>query len=128
MTSPQQAKGPRPASFETVTHPQTLADQNGKKVEAGSEHDEHSKEHDVQNLMYADDDREPEIHFRTWIAVLAMCVLDYVQLVALTGPPTIVSRLGGCMCLNGSNKAKVATSAFFHCAGSGWRKCKDMGA
>jgi hypothetical protein len=105
MTSPQQGNGPLRASVETVTHPQTLADRKDPepiRKEAIFEHHELSKEHEVQNLMYADDDQEPEIHLRTWIAVLAMCVLGYVQLVALTGPSTIVSTLDR---LNGSNNS-----------------------
>lgn len=45
------------------------------------------------NLVYADDDHEPEIHFRTIIAVFAMFVLLFTQNVALQGPPFIVRSL-----------------------------------
>lgn len=43
------------------------------------------------NLVYDDEEMEPEIHARTWIAVLAMSLLNMVQLIALQGPPAVVS-------------------------------------
>ena len=46
------------------------------------------------NLEYENDDEEPELHARTWIALAAMFLLDMVQLVALQGPPAIVSGHG----------------------------------
>lgn len=42
------------------------------------------------NLEYSEDTNEPEIHARTWIIVIAMSLLQYVQLVALQGPPAVV--------------------------------------
>lgn len=43
------------------------------------------------NLVY-DGDEEPEIHMRTWIALAAMFLLNYVQVIALQGPPAVVGR------------------------------------
>lgn len=43
------------------------------------------------NLVYSDVDTEPEIHLRTYIAVAAMLFLNYVQVIALQGPPVVVS-------------------------------------
>ena len=43
------------------------------------------------NLKYENDDEEPELHARTWIALAAMFLLNMVQLVALQGPPAVVS-------------------------------------
>lgn len=43
------------------------------------------------NLVYDNDEVEPEVHARTYIAVLAMALLNFVQVVALQGPPTVVS-------------------------------------
>lgn len=43
------------------------------------------------NLTYEYGDEEPEIHARTWIAVAAMCLLNFVQIIALQGPPVVVS-------------------------------------
>ena len=43
-----------------------------------------------QNLVYNDDEEEPEIHMRTWIALAALWMLNYVQVVALQGPPAVV--------------------------------------
>lgn len=42
------------------------------------------------NLTYNDVDEEPEIHARTWIALAAMVLLNYVFVVALLGPPAVV--------------------------------------
>lgn len=36
------------------------------------------------------DDEEPELHMKTWLALAAMCILQYVTLLALVGPPTAV--------------------------------------
>ena len=44
-----------------------------------------------KNLMYAEDDEEPEIHIRTYLAVAAMFLLNLVQVFALQGPPVVVS-------------------------------------
>lgn len=43
------------------------------------------------NLVYDDVEEEPELHARTYIAVAAMFLLNYIQVVALTGPPAAVS-------------------------------------
>ncbi|KAG8425488.1 hypothetical protein J3458_002183 [Metarhizium acridum] len=44
------------------------------------------------NLVYSDASQEPEIHLRTYIAVVAMLVLSYVQIIALQGPPLVASE------------------------------------
>lgn len=46
------------------------------------------------NLVYADIDKEPELHARTWIAIAAMCFLNFVQIIALQGPPAVLSYIG----------------------------------
>ena len=51
------------------------------------------------------DDEEPELHMKTWLALAAMCILQYVTLLALVGPPTVVriisQRLGPlCACFD----------------------------
>lgn len=45
----------------------------------------------TENLVYENDDEEPEIHARTYLAVAAMFLLNTVQVVALQGPPAVVS-------------------------------------
>jgi hypothetical protein len=60
-----------------------------------------SKEHlpkddsvlDDGNLHYDNGDVEPEIHFRTYVALFAMFMLNFVSVVALQGPPAVVSAL-----------------------------------
>lgn len=49
----------------------------------------------VADLVYDDDDEEPEFHARTWVALLAMFFLNLVQVFALQGPPAVVSVLFG---------------------------------
>ena len=42
------------------------------------------------NLVYDDNDEEPELHARTYFALLAMFFLNLVQVFALQGPPAVV--------------------------------------
>lgn len=48
------------------------------------------------NLVYTDEDEEPEIHFRTWIAYGSMLLLIYCQNMSLSGPPSVVSNTIPC--------------------------------
>jgi hypothetical protein len=45
------------------------------------------------DLVYNDDDEEPELHARTYLALAAMFLLNLVQVFALQGPPAVVSYL-----------------------------------
>jgi hypothetical protein len=45
----------------------------------------------TENLVYDHDDEEPGIHTRTYLAVAAMFLLNTVQVIALQGPPAVVS-------------------------------------
>lgn len=45
------------------------------------------------NLTYDEDELEPELHFRTWLAIAAMFTLNLVQVFALLGPPAVVSSV-----------------------------------
>ena len=42
------------------------------------------------NLVYDDQDEEPELHARTYFALAAMFLLNLVQVFALQGPPAVV--------------------------------------
>jgi hypothetical protein len=55
-----------------------------------AQHLEHAKTSSL-NLEYNDDEKEPEIHARTYVALAAMFLLNFVQVVALQGPPAVVS-------------------------------------
>lgn len=46
---------------------------------------------DCDNLVYDDNDTEPELHARTYVALSAMFLLNLVQVFALQGPPAVVS-------------------------------------
>ena len=43
------------------------------------------------NLVYDHNEEEPELHARTYIAVLAMFLMNFAQLFGLQGPPVVVS-------------------------------------
>lgn len=69
------------------------------EVEKGGEHVEHvehvedTKSLDLNptvDLAYDNEDDEPALHSRTYLALVALFVLNLVQVVALTGPPMIV--------------------------------------
>ncbi|KAI1623427.1 major facilitator superfamily domain-containing protein [Exophiala viscosa] len=46
------------------------------------------------NLVYNDVDEEPELHARTYIALLSMFALNLVQVFALQSPPAVLSYIG----------------------------------
>lgn len=49
-----------------------------------TEHNEHA----YQNAA-----SEPEIHWRTYVALLAMVLINYVAVISLQAPPAVVSSL-----------------------------------
>lgn len=53
-------------------------------------------EHDVdsqRNLMYENAEEEPQLTARTYVALLSMWLLNFVQVLALHGPSAVVSPL-----------------------------------
>lgn len=42
------------------------------------------------DLVYDNDDEEPELHLRTYVALATMFLLNLVQVFALQGPPAVV--------------------------------------
>jgi hypothetical protein len=69
-----------------------------------TQHEEHKKEGEPENLVYANDEEEPELHFRTWLAVFAMCMINYAALIAITGVPSMVSLASSIPCFSVSCK------------------------
>ena len=59
--------------------------------------DKHIEETDSSdgNLHYDEVDEEPELHMRTYVALFSMFLLNMVQVVALQGPPAVVSTQHG---------------------------------
>ena len=45
----------------------------------------------AQNPVFDEEEVEPELHARTWIALAAFFLLNYTQVVALQGPSAVVS-------------------------------------
>ncbi|OAQ78164.1 siderophore iron transporter [Purpureocillium lilacinum] len=56
--------------------------------------DEKSQPASESNLVYSNAEEEPEIHLRTYIALAAMLMLNYVQIIALQGPPVVLENIG----------------------------------
>lgn len=54
------------------------------------EHSDLKSTDTLENLVYNEADEEPELHARTYLALLAMFILNLVQVVALQGPPAVV--------------------------------------
>ncbi|KAK4494709.1 hypothetical protein PRZ48_014065 [Zasmidium cellare] len=46
------------------------------------------------DLVYDNADEEPELHVRTVVACVAMFLLNFVQLIALNGPPAVLPFIG----------------------------------
>lgn len=60
-----------------------------EKAENHVDHVDHVPEVEA-NLVYDDNDEEPELHLRTYFALAAMFLLNLVQTFALQGPPAVV--------------------------------------
>ncbi|UNI23002.1 hypothetical protein JDV02_008844 [Purpureocillium takamizusanense] len=56
--------------------------------------DEKSRPASEANLVYSNTEEEPELHLRTYIALLAMLMLNFVQIIALQGPPVVLESIG----------------------------------
>lgn len=56
--------------------------------------EKHLERVDVENedLVYDDAEHEPELHFRTWIALASMFLYNYVIIITLLSPAAVVSR------------------------------------
>ena len=65
-----------------------------EKPDFDVEHREHGQDGSAPQLYT--EDEEPELHLKTWLALAAMCVLQYVSLLALVGPPTVVGNFEHC--------------------------------
>ncbi|CAK1364172.1 unnamed protein product [Cercospora beticola] len=63
-----------------------------EKPDFDVEHREHGQDGSAPQLYTKDE--EPELHLKTWLALAAMCVLQYVSLLALVGPPTVLVNIG----------------------------------
>ena len=69
--------------------PQIAAGEDAKALDS----EKHLEHVDVVqgDLAYEDAEHEPELHMRTWIALAAMCLLNYNVVFALLSPPAVVS-------------------------------------
>ena len=63
--------------------------------EAKSESKAHLEHIDAINedLVYDDAEHEPQLHFRTWVALAAMWLYNYVIVLTLLSPPVVVCSL-----------------------------------
>lgn len=75
-------KTPQPAQSDIVSF------EEKKDLSGDNQIEDVSSDH---NLHYDEVDLEPELHARTYIALFSMFMLNLVQVVALQGPPAVVS-------------------------------------
>lgn len=61
-----------------------------KEVKAESSHLEYAEQ--APSIAYHDSELEPRLHWRTYVALASMCILQFVLLSALLGPPSAVSH------------------------------------
>ncbi|OAL42841.1 MFS general substrate transporter [Pyrenochaeta sp. DS3sAY3a] len=66
---------------------------DSEKPDTGVEHNEVARIPTTHDSAL-EDEEEPVLHFKTWLALLSMAVLQYVSLVALVGPPTVLDNIG----------------------------------
>ncbi len=79
-------------SVEASANDEKLGNVETRHLEGGSLEQQGKFEDVAQlNTTYDDEEHEPEIHIRTYFAVAAMLLLNYVQIIALQGPPVVVS-------------------------------------
>ncbi|KEF52257.1 uncharacterized protein A1O9_11497 [Exophiala aquamarina CBS 119918] len=46
------------------------------------------------DIAYLDEEEEPELHMRTYVALAAMFLLNYAMVIALQGPPAVLTFIG----------------------------------
>lgn len=73
--------------FDMSSEPTTLVVNEKTSADANQHEDLTDSPTD---LVYDDDDEEPELHARTYLALAAMFLLNLVQVLALQGPPAVV--------------------------------------
>lgn len=76
-------------SPETAT-PSVVDDEKGH---GHAEEVEKAFDNDISNIVYDLAELEPEVHLRTYLAVASMIVINFVQVLALQGPPTVVRSI-----------------------------------
>ena len=69
----------------------TSAANEKNEITSNANHLEKAETGSSGNLVYTDEDEEPELHLRTWIALASMILLLCVQNFSLQGPPAVVS-------------------------------------
>lgn len=66
----------------------TTKDDNGKPASSEKYLEDIDMTH--ENMVYDDAEHEPELHLRTWIALVAMWLYNYTIVFTLLSPPTVV--------------------------------------
>lgn len=74
------------------------------------------------NLVYDHNDEEPELHARTYFALAAVCLLNFVQVFALQGPPAVVRHYNP----GGQVQGTDYRTAFLRGKGSQESECSNL--
>ncbi|EMC98753.1 hypothetical protein BAUCODRAFT_145786 [Baudoinia panamericana UAMH 10762] len=74
-----------------------MSDLNDSAVQAHHEKGDSAELREIAgdgNLVYADVEDEPALHWKTWLAILAIFFQQFATLFALIGPPTVLIYIG----------------------------------
>lgn len=79
------------ADVQPVAEKPSIKETTQEDADEPTEYRDHSPSND---LIYENEDEEPELHARTYIALATMFLWNFIQAFALTGPPTVLSYIG----------------------------------
>ena len=83
---------------------------------------EEQEDHHVENLAYEGGDTAPQLHWRTYVALASMCLLQFVMLFALLGPPVAVSTVDALK----RDETNDAVQAFLHWCCRRWHNSAEL--
>ena len=84
---------PQPLSSTEVNHEVSISKSLEKPTDEFSGYTEHKEMSApaLESLTYDYVDVEPDIHWRTYVALVTMFLLNYVAVISLQAPPAVVS-------------------------------------
>ncbi|RFU27530.1 hypothetical protein B7463_g8817, partial [Scytalidium lignicola] len=83
-----------PASEQKDTQPNAAQIASSEKDDSGTTEKQIERVDEEGNLVYDDEEEEPELSLRTYLALFSMLLMNLVQLVSLIGPPVALSWMG----------------------------------
>lgn len=87
----------------------------------GSEHFELTQVDSVGNYVYADDDVEPALTWRTYVAFISLCIYQAAATTVVTATPSVVSGIQKSV-----SEHTNPCIAILYCGRSKWHRCPSM--